>query len=73
MAGRPPTFSDGSYVRVSLGISATTRAKLEEATVLLAAKVGRRLSMGQAVEILLEESETLRQMSKATAKARAEK
>ncbi len=69
---RPVKFEDG-YERVSVGLSAGTKRRLEEAASLLAVKAGKRLSLGETIGMLLEESETLKTMDKVAAKLRAEK
>lgn len=67
--GRPPKFDDG-YAKMTIGFSPASKARFEEACSLLSAKVGRRISSGEAIMILLDESPTLAAMLKATAKAR---
>jgi hypothetical protein len=69
---RPVKFEDG-YERVSVGLSSGTKRRLEEAAALFGVKEGKRLSLGETIGLLLEESERLKAMDKLAAKARAEK
>jgi hypothetical protein len=66
---RPVKFEDG-YERVSVGLSAGTKRRLEEAAALFGVREGKRLSLGETIGLLLEESERLKAMDKLAAKAR---
>jgi hypothetical protein len=66
---RPRRFEDG-YERVSVGLSSGTKARLEEAAALFGVREGKRLSLGDTIGLLLEESERLKAMDKLAAKAR---
>jgi|GEM_PF-2398464 len=69
---RPRRFEDG-YERVSVGLSAGTKSRLEEAAALFGVREGKRLSLGDTIGLLLEESERLKTLDKVAAKVRAEK
>lgn len=66
--GRPPKYVDG-YIRSNIGFNPATKARLERAAALLGAKEGKRLSISETIEALLDDSPALAAMEKLTAKA----
>jgi hypothetical protein len=68
--GRPQKFTtSGGYAKLTIGCSHDTKARLERAAALLSVKMGKRLSLGETLDLLLDESESVKQMEKAAAKA----
>jgi hypothetical protein len=68
--GRKAKFDDG-YAKMTIGFSPSAKVRFEEASALLSAKVGHRLSSGETIMLLLDESPTLSAMLKATNKVRS--
>ena len=61
---RPPKFEDARPVKITLTAHPDVRERLEKAAALFGAREGKRLSLGDAIGILLDESESLRQLGK---------
>lgn len=57
-------------VKVTLGMDADMKVRLEEAAALFGAREGRRLSLAEAVMLALDDSPSLRELRGATAKLR---
>lgn len=69
--GRPQKFSDG-YAKLTIGTSIEAKARLERAAALLSVREGKRLTIGETLDLLLDESESIKQMEKAATKIRKE-
>ena len=67
---RPPKFDDAHPVKLTLTMHPDVRERLERAAALFGAREGKRLSLGDAIRILLDESESLRQLGKMTSRAK---
>lgn len=67
---RPPKFEDARPVKLTLTCHPDVRERLEKAAVLLSAREGKRLSLGDAIGILIDESDSLKQLVKLTARAK---
>ena len=67
---RPPKFEDARPVKLTLTLHPVVRERLEKAAVLLSAREGKRLSLGDAIGILIDESDSLKQLVKLTARAK---
>lgn len=68
---RPLKFDDARPVKLTLTCHPHVRERLERATVLLGAREGKRLSIGDALKILLDESESLERLGRMTGSANA--
>ena len=66
---RPPKFEDARPVKITLTAHPDVRDRLEKAAALFGAREGKRLSLGDAIRILLDESESLQRLGKMTGSA----
>ena len=63
---RPMKFEDARPLKLTLTVHPEVRERLERATALFGAREGKRLSIGDALKILLDESESLKALGKMT-------
>lgn len=68
---RPLKFEDARPVKLTTTCHPEVRVRLERAAVLFGAREGRRLSIGDALKILLDESESLQRLGRMTGSVNA--
>lgn len=67
---RPMKFDDARPVKLTITVHPEVRERLERATALLGAREGKRLSIGDALKILLDESDSLKALGKLAGRAK---
>lgn len=68
---RPMKFEDARPQKLTITVHPDVRERLERAAALLGAREGKRLSIGDALKILLDESESLERLGRMTGSANA--